>query len=239
MTERDLVARSEVGTRRLSVYYDEGGENPREWSNLGTMVCWHRRYDLGDTHGHDTPYDFWFELLVKLVGDTDDAEEWVAKAEDDWSEANWEDWVFVQVAFQEVGGYEEYVILPLYLYDHSGVTMNTVGFHCSWDSGPVGWIYCSRDKFRKETGYTEDELFSKDKHRAEDILVGEVETFDTYIRGEVYGYIIEERETCSECGHTEWKHVDSCWGFYGRDWNENGLFDSVGDQELADALETV
>jgi len=25
------------------------------------------------------------------------------------------------------------VILPLYLYDHGGVTMNTVGYSCSWD----------------------------------------------------------------------------------------------------------
>lgn len=33
------------------------------------------------------------------------------------------------------------VILPLYLYDHSGITMNTCGFSCPWDSGQVGWIY--------------------------------------------------------------------------------------------------
>ena len=35
------------------------------------------------------------------------------------------------------------VILPLYLYDHSGITMNTCGFSCPWDSGQVGWIYAS------------------------------------------------------------------------------------------------
>ena len=29
------------------------------------------------------------------------------------------------------------VILPLYLYDHSGITMNTCGFSCPWDSGQV------------------------------------------------------------------------------------------------------
>ena len=36
------------------------------------------------------------------------------------------------------------VILPLYLYDHSGITMNTCGFSCPWDSGQVGWIYADK-----------------------------------------------------------------------------------------------
>ena len=35
------------------------------------------------------------------------------------------------------------VILPLYLYDHSGIRMNTSGFHCPWDSGQVGFIFVS------------------------------------------------------------------------------------------------
>ena len=32
----------------------------------------------------------------------------------------------------------DYIYLPLYLYDHSGITMNTTGFSCQWDSGQVG-----------------------------------------------------------------------------------------------------
>ena len=43
--------------------------------------------------------------------------------------------------------------------------MNTTGFSCPWDSGQVGWIYATKQKFRDETGYTEEELFSSDKHR--------------------------------------------------------------------------
>jgi len=30
--------------------------NPREWDNLGTMVCWHRRYILGDEQGRGDPF---------------------------------------------------------------------------------------------------------------------------------------------------------------------------------------
>src|SRR5271166_4140206 len=35
-------------------------------------------------------------------------------------------------------------ILPLYLYEHSGMTMNTTGFSCRWDSGQVGWAYITK-----------------------------------------------------------------------------------------------
>jgi len=43
-----------------------------------------------------------------------------------------------------------HIILPLYLYDHSGITMNTTGFSCGWDSGQVGYIVMSYEKIRKE-----------------------------------------------------------------------------------------
>ncbi len=44
---------------RLSIYADEDAMNPRtEFDNLGTMVCWHRRYDVGDKHSYDEPADF-------------------------------------------------------------------------------------------------------------------------------------------------------------------------------------
>ena len=60
---------------------------------------------------------------------------------------------------------DKYVILPLYLYDHSGITMSTSVFSCPWDSGQVGWIYAEKKKLIEETGYTEAELFSTDPHR--------------------------------------------------------------------------
>lgn len=47
---------------------------------------------------------------------------------------------------------EKYIVLPLYLYDHSGITMNTTGFSCPWDSGQVGWIYASKEDALKEFG---------------------------------------------------------------------------------------
>ena len=37
---------------------DEMADSPRSWDNLGTMVCWHRRYQLGDKHTYATPQAF-------------------------------------------------------------------------------------------------------------------------------------------------------------------------------------
>lgn len=50
---------------------------------------------------------------------------------------------------------EKYLMLPLYLYDHSGLAMSTETFvgkavHAEWDSGQVGWIYVSKEDALKE-----------------------------------------------------------------------------------------
>ena len=30
----------------IKIYHDPDSESPREWCNLGTLICWHRRYRL-------------------------------------------------------------------------------------------------------------------------------------------------------------------------------------------------
>ena len=46
--------------------------------------------------------------------------------------------------------YNDNVVLPVYMYDHSGITINTTGFSCPWDSGMVGIIYVSKEKIREK-----------------------------------------------------------------------------------------
>jgi hypothetical protein len=93
------------------------------------------------------------------------------------------------------------VILPVYMYDHSGITINTTGFSCPWDSGQVGIIYCEPDKIRKEFGC--QDITSEIKDKVIKCLIGEIETYDQYLTGDVYGFIISG------------DRKDSCWGFYG------------------------
>jgi hypothetical protein len=158
------------GNYRIRVMADSDAESPRDWDNLGTMVCWHSRYNLGDVDGsreYESP-----EAALKEIGDA--------------------------------------IVLPLYLYDHSGITMNTTGFSCPWDSGQVGFIYVTLEKIREE--YKWKRITKKRREQIVKYLTGEVETYDMYLRGEVYGFnITREDEDGEEVD------IDSCWGFFGDD----------------------
>jgi hypothetical protein len=101
------------------------------------------------------------------------------------------------------------VILPLYLYDHSGITMNTTGFSCQWDSGQVGFIFISKQKMLLE--YGGKIVTKKLKDRVTEYLKNEVETYDQFIMGNVYGFRVFKVENGEE------EELDSCWGFYGED----------------------
>ena len=60
----------------------------------------------------------------------------------------------------------------------------------------------------------------KRREKVREWLEGEIETFDQYIRGDVYGFIVEE----------DGEEIDSCWGFYGEDPRTNGMSDYVDDE---------
>lgn len=56
------------GNTMLAVLYDSDAENPRTFSEpFGTMVCWHRRYNLGDDHEYSEPYKFLEALALESV----------------------------------------------------------------------------------------------------------------------------------------------------------------------------
>ena len=100
--------------------------------------------------------------------------------------------------------HKDAVVLPLYLYDHSGITMNTTGFSCPWDSGQVGWIYVTAEDVCEE--YGETSVTPERRKHVEEMLRCEVAVYDYYLTGEVYGFVIETADD---------DKLDSCWGFYG------------------------
>ena len=196
MTHTNEVKKGKFVTR---TYQDESPESPRTWDNLGTMVCFHNRYDLGDKHNYKhSDYESWDEM-----------EKYITK-------------------YENVG-----VILPLYLYDHSGITMNTTGFSCNWDSGKVGFIFISKEKMLQE--YGGKIVTKKLKERVEGYLKGEVGTYDQYLTGDVYGYKVFKVETCElGCEHEE--ELESCWGYYGED---NCMEEGVGEMDFLISHEVV
>lgn len=166
--------KAELGFR-AEVNVDDDAPDPREaYDNLGTMVCSHSRYDLGDRQHDGRGYTF---------------EEWIDEVLESVEAPIW---------------------LPLYLYDHSGISMSygearfrAMDSH-GWDWGPVGIIYVSdRDL---PAAYLVDEVTDEIRERAVEELKGEVETYNQYLTGDVYYYVIE-----SEDGTV----LDSCCGYFG------------------------
>lgn len=173
--------------KKLEIFQTDT-ESPREWDNLGKMVCFHSNYMLGDEH--------------------------------DYSKEDFNSWEELKDAIIEKEN--PLAILPLYLYDHSGITMNTTGFSCGWDSGQVGWIYVTKKQLEIiGTHMIDDETYPEFVERLEKMLVNEVKTYDQYITGDVYGFHLKEDDEI----------IDSCHGFYGTNWKENGITDHI---ELCD-----
>ena len=95
-----------------------------------------------------------------------------------------------------------------------------------WDSSVSGYILASKEEFELE-------------ETARNASEGLIETWNQYLSGEVYGYIIEKPNTTYSISkekfdrlkfendlatleqefdiEDEWEEVDSCWGFYGQD----------------------
>lgn len=156
---------------RVKVCLDPNPFNPREeWDNLGTMVCFHRRYQLGDkqggTYGFNSPAE---------------VQEFLKEKNCTWK--------------------------PVYLYDHSGLTVSTTPGQFAaidpqgFDWGQVGVIFVTPEKIAKEYGSDTPE----NRKTARQVLEGEIEDYDKFLRGEAYGFVVE---------YEDGKVIESCWGFY-------------------------
>lgn len=174
----EVIQEIKRGNKLIEITQDESPENPREWNDyLGKMVCFHKRYDLGDkTDLKSEMFNSWEELKEHLIKEE-----------------------------------HAVIISPLYLYDHSGITIKIGSFygllsqgHAEFDSGQVGFIYVTKEALKEE---------DIDKKQAEKILKAEVEEYDSYLRGEVYVFTIYEVKTCNE-GHEHREVIESCGGFY-------------------------
>lgn len=119
-----------------------------------------------------------------------------------------------------------FIWLPVYYYEHSGLSVSTkrdYPYNDSWDSGLFGIIAVEKGRLIKEHGWR---VITKE--RREEILrvlEGEIETFDSYCRGEVYGFVVED-----ESGEA----IDACGGYYGDDGMGYAILEAKGivDYEL-------
>lgn len=163
----------ELNGYRLRIERDDDPPHPRRDNDYQSrMICFHRRYVIGDKHDFRYP-----DEVTNAIP-------------------------------------EDAVKLPVYLYDHGGITISTKPFSCSWDSGQIGWIYITREGILMEQG----DLSERSLDQALANLESEIQEYDQYLQGDVYGFQIERIVTCHCCNHRTFEHVESCGGFYGLEY---------------------
>jgi len=160
------------------IYHDEDAEDPRVFhDNLGKMVCFHKKYTLGDKHDlKSSDFDSWDAIAEYLINEK-----------------------------------KAVVLKTIFMYDHSGITISTSPYGDRWDSGQIGFIYVDEETMIKEYGV----INSETKEKASNVLIGEIEEYDQFLRGDVYSFVVKQVSKCGECGQPIEETLDSCGGFYG------------------------
>lgn len=90
------------------------------------------------------------------------------------------------------------VVLPLYGFDNKGIT--TIP-----NNRQIGMAHVTRMRV------TEEKLSSSTDQSIQDTLWAEVEEYQQWRTGDVWGFVISDG-----CGH----EIDSCWGLHGREYAE-------------------
>lgn len=109
----------------------------------------------------------------------------------------------------------EFVSVPLYAYVHSGITISTGSFGDPWDSGCFGIAICTKEQVINAFGNDTDW-----QRHAQDIIEGEIKTYDKFLTGETYVYSIYFY--CKET--KKWTLEDVSGDFYSND--EDVMFSS-------------
>lgn len=278
--------------RRIHIENDENPWNPRmeQDGNIGTMMCWHKNYALGDSDKNDykDPEDFLQDLLrqkikeetilnyvkngkangIKIKYNRSDCvwELWTSyyifplegikdakfQVYSEQSELDWLIDDIIEVLPKEniwnlLEKHANIIVLPLFLFDHSGLAISTNSFNDRWDSGQVGWIYTDKEtvlshcnKFQNEKGNLIKITERNWMEAAQKLLETEVKIYDSYLQGQVYGAVIEEYDSDSK----EFDEIDSCWGFYSDNYDEEEILSELTlemgvTEELYDTIKEV
>lgn len=197
----------------LHLEYDENPLHPRKDNeNLGTLVCWHNRYKLSDTETNLSPTQYLCSLWEEHATDKEVREiiaHYLKTSKIPLSQAKYE--------LGNVNDYRdlicEYEILhpdkdfpdavighTVYMYEHSGITVKSTPYQCSWDSGKVGLHYITKEKLKSEG------LADRTNEEILEILDADIKTYARYLEGQVYSI---------EILNAKGESVYECSGFYG------------------------
>lgn len=202
--DRSLVIEEfRVANLRVRVGYDQWADEhscPRnDDGNVGTLLTVHSRSTLGGTD--DLNHSTMPELNVPCLaceGDgymrnEDTCERCMGAGE---YEVEPDEWARIEHAAR--------VVLPVYCYEHGGITISCGAFSCPWDSGQVGIIFCTPNSLRAAG------LKGASDERIIETLKAEVEVQAWYLEGRVYAW---EIVSVDAEGEPDGEVDESCGGY--------------------------
>ena len=188
---------------RLVIDIDEHPEDSRSWDNIGTMLCCNNDYRLGDCNSNEETEEQLAAICRKY-----------GKSDEEIDEMTFGEEIRFILDQDNICG------LPLWLYDHSGISIST-GVVDSWDSSFVGLIFVEKDFYLAQACLKDEEGW---KEKAKKTLEREIEVYDAYLTGEVFSYTLYEPITVTKTNYkgevistyTNWEDevFDSLFGLY-------------------------
>lgn len=210
MFELDIITENNL---RARIVAQEDAENPRrDQDHAATLWIRHPRYDLGDDNDITQDMNEFLSEVSQHLGGSDLTRALVKHA---------------------VRAHGATVALPLYLHDHSGLSIGAGAdlaadadmpdtTRVGWDTSFVGFAF--------DTAAGRTAFGLGDTSDAARLVDSEVVELDEYLTGQVYGVIIESRVSTKTTvtDHTgtllrttedeDWDEVDAIWGLYGDDY---------------------
>jgi len=203
----------------VKIGWEEDGQfaDPRDCDNLGTMVCWHPSYILGDEQVS--------ESRGAVHRDRNGSASTMFQTETGRTDFRSMETIerYLRLARKAV------VVMPLYLLDHSGISMsvgsNTVGRGDTaipgggrdswgntrgWDTTMCGFIYTTAERIEELCGgprgddefYCPAEWAGTAREWIAEQLREEIRYYDAWLQGSVFWYAVEnaDGDVLESCG---------------------------------------
>jgi len=112
---------------------------------------------------------------------------------------------------------KDFYVLPVYMFDHSGLAFSINDFNDRFDSGQIGRAYVSVQSLIENYGGDTAET----RARAQAALASELDEYQSFVNGEIYGYIYETRANPK----VDFEQKEAIWNIVDDDLNTNGALD--------------
>jgi hypothetical protein len=186
----------------ISIYQDEMAEHPRQFDNLGTMICYKPHADLSD-HEKSNCEDI-KDVVYQLLPE-EHIMPWIhgkgETIEDTYELSHYEVMDRINEELETLLSFlrHSHILEEFVIRTYNGAKIE-------------GVIYATHEDVKK--WFLLSSLNERDIEKATKVLKAEIDEYEAYCNGEVYGYQITKK------GDEE--VLDSCWGFYGY-WDENRI----------------